>query len=378
MQRGADAAVARMAPAGEGARQVSPETQARLEQARSFAAKAAEVSGRAVHGALSVTAQVAGSLAQRISSTDFGRQLSRGHVAGASTQDIRKVGVAGVEAMEALYDSLADAARLVLAHSHAATTQVVGHKYGPSAAQATGAGLAVAQSAAQAGLNVYKLRPTALVRKMVKGTAKEVALGSAGASRSGSEASLPTAGGPGPGPAPSAASAPAAAGGMVLPAGGPAAAAAMLAAVTAPPPGVAPGPPVTAPLPSLVAGGGGPYPVVGPGPGPSVIPPPPTGPPAGPTQGQQPVQMTALPAGCVADGVEVVGPVPAHPVPRPGPPGAGPPLVVADYTPAAAALGGAGGPGAGGTGIGGSAGLPYPAVSEAQYGARYYPAVPGR
>ena len=48
---------------------------------------------------------------------------------------MRKVGVAGVDAIEAVYDSLADAARIVLAHTHAAATRVAGHKYGPGAAQ---------------------------------------------------------------------------------------------------------------------------------------------------------------------------------------------------------------------------------------------------
>lgn len=54
------------------------------------------------------------------------------------TQDMRKVGVAGVEAVEAVYEGLADAARVLLAHGHSATTRVVDHKYGPGAAQVRG------------------------------------------------------------------------------------------------------------------------------------------------------------------------------------------------------------------------------------------------
>ncbi len=54
------------------------------------------------------------------------------------SQALRKVGVAGVEALEALYDGLADAARVVLAHTHVATTRVVEHKYGVQAAQVGG------------------------------------------------------------------------------------------------------------------------------------------------------------------------------------------------------------------------------------------------
>ncbi len=53
------------------------------------------------------------------------------------------MGVAGIDAIEVVYDSLAEAARLVLAHTHGATTAVVNHKYGAEAATATSTGLQV-------------------------------------------------------------------------------------------------------------------------------------------------------------------------------------------------------------------------------------------
>ncbi|PNW83826.1 hypothetical protein CHLRE_04g217930v5 [Chlamydomonas reinhardtii] len=195
MHRGADAAVARWAPA-EQRKDLSPEAQARLDKAKSVAAQVAEVSGKAVGGVLSVTAAAAGALAQKISGTGVGRSLSNGRVAGASVQDMRKVGVAGVEAVEAVYEGLADAARVLLAHGHSATTRVVDHKYGPGAAQATGAGFCVAQSAAETGLHVMKLRPTALVKKVIKGAAKQVVLGSAASASAAASGPGATANGP--------------------------------------------------------------------------------------------------------------------------------------------------------------------------------------
>ncbi|EFJ41415.1 hypothetical protein VOLCADRAFT_107694 [Volvox carteri f. nagariensis] len=103
--------------------------------------------------------------------------MGKTRVAGASMQDLRKVGVAGVEVVEALYESLADAARIVLAHTHSAATQVAYHKYGPAAAQATDTSMQLMHSVVETGLNVSKLRPTALVKKAIKGTAKNVVLG---------------------------------------------------------------------------------------------------------------------------------------------------------------------------------------------------------
>eukprot|EP00198_Chlamydomonas_reinhardtii_P011915 XP_001701252.1 predicted protein [Chlamydomonas reinhardtii] len=155
-------------------------SQARLDKAKSVAAQVAEVSGKAVGGVLSVTAAAAGALAQKISGTG----------------DMRKVGVAGVEAVEAVYEGLADAARVLLAHGHSATTRVVDHKYGPGAAQATGAGFCVAQSAAETGLHVMKLRPTALVKKVIKGAAKQVVLGSAASASAAASGPGATANGP--------------------------------------------------------------------------------------------------------------------------------------------------------------------------------------
>lgn len=171
MHRGAEAAVARMRPADKPV-EVSAETQARLERAKSVAARVADVSGKAVGAAFGLTAQAAGAIAERITSSSTGRPEG----SNGSASALRKVGVAGVEALEALYDSLADAARVVLAHTHVATTRVVEHKYGAQAAQATGTGIGVAACAMETGLNVYKLRPTALAKSVFKGAAKNVVL----------------------------------------------------------------------------------------------------------------------------------------------------------------------------------------------------------
>lgn len=92
-------------------------------------------------------------------------------------QSFRKVSVASVDAAEVVYSSLADAARIVLAQTHASTTHVVGHRYGAGAAAAAAAGMGVVTGAAETGLNVYKVRPTALARKVIKDTVKESVLG---------------------------------------------------------------------------------------------------------------------------------------------------------------------------------------------------------
>ncbi|KXZ45474.1 hypothetical protein GPECTOR_54g215 [Gonium pectorale] len=320
LHKGAEKAVARMQPADRPAN-ISPQTQFRIEKARATASQLAEVSGKAVGGALSLTAQVAGALAQRIASSGMGQSIGRSRVGTASAQDLRKVGVAGIDAVEAVYDSLADAARIVLAHTHTATTRIVGHKYGADAAMAAGAGIQVAQSAVETGLNVYKLRPTALAKQVVKGTAQSVVRGQQGAALQAQPQPQPhqaarVQSDPGPfmpapqgaaglTPAPSAPAAPAAAAPPPLPV----AAATTLAAVTA---GRRAG----------AAGGG-----------------------------------VSVAGGAVVDGVAVTGPVPAHPV-------------YMDYTPSAAVVA----PGGGAGGASGS--IPYPPVSAGQYAARYYPPVP--
>ncbi|GLI71528.1 hypothetical protein VaNZ11_016757 [Volvox africanus] len=176
LQHGAEAVVARTQPSDR-QHSLTPQVQARLERAKAVASQTAEVSGRVMAGALSMTATVAGHLADRISDSDLGRRINNSRVAGASAHDLRRVGVAGVEAMEAIYNSLEDAARLVLAHIHTAATRVAGHKYGPGAAQATDIGMQVTHSIVETGLNVCSLRPTALIKKTLQGTAKDVVRG---------------------------------------------------------------------------------------------------------------------------------------------------------------------------------------------------------
>jgi hypothetical protein len=73
------------------------------------------------------------------------------------TQSVAKVGVAGAGALEAVYDSLADAARLVLAGGSAAAVTVVHHKYGPEAAQVgTGSGRQHAFACRRADTGYYR------------------------------------------------------------------------------------------------------------------------------------------------------------------------------------------------------------------------------
>ncbi|PNH03428.1 Spartin [Tetrabaena socialis] len=325
LHRGAEEAVAKgwVKPAERHAT-VSPAT----HRARSVASRVAEASGRAVGGALSVTAHMANALSQSVtSSTGTGREPSTTSSSGSTSQGLRKVGIAGVDAVEAVYDSLADAARIVLAHTTAATTRVVGHRYGPEAAQATGTGMHVARSAVETGLNVYKLRPTALAKKVFKGAATNVVLGRNGQQQQlqgpqqqqAQQQQLLLQGQPQPG--------------QQLQLQGTAASRPLAAATTL----------------AALAGPRGSS-------GPSASRPSVYGPGASAPSGSQPSMPSSS---LLVEGVAVNGPVAAHPV-------------VVDYTPSTALYTSAR-PAARPTT---PQGLPYPAVSAAQYDARHYPAVP--
>lgn len=191
LQKGADIVVANTRSLDQPTR-VSPETKARLDKALSVANQAAIVSGHVVSRALSASTYVAGAVAARVADSSLGRQFSRSNVVGASVQDLRTVGLAGVDALDSVYAALADAARLVMQHSSAASTHIIRYRYGAEAGQAARTGMQTAQSALEAGINVYKVRPTNLIKKTAKAAAKHAIL------KSTSTTAQAAASGPGP------------------------------------------------------------------------------------------------------------------------------------------------------------------------------------
>ena len=141
--------------------EVSEETKERLEKARVISHAAMHVTGGLIEGVTNVAMTLGSAFAGAIKDTEAGKKMQSG--AQSSTgQELRKVAGAGVHAFANVWNALELSARTVGKATSDATVDVMEHKYGKQAADATRQGFSAAGGAALSVFHVSNIAATSV------------------------------------------------------------------------------------------------------------------------------------------------------------------------------------------------------------------------
>jgi spartin len=121
-------------------------------------------------GIADISIKVADSIVKRMGPTRYGEQLAD---PASRTNAAREVAAAAVVAAVGVYDSMEQAARIVLTSGGDATSQFIGHKYGAAAGDVT---KDAAHAAVTTGLTVVTVQKIG-VKKVARRIAKRTATG---------------------------------------------------------------------------------------------------------------------------------------------------------------------------------------------------------
>mmetsp|Transcript_44951 Transcript_44951/g.83861 ORF Transcript_44951/g.83861 Transcript_44951/m.83861 type:complete len:282 (-) Transcript_44951:228-1073(-) len=176
IQTGSKQFVANTSPAEHHA-EVSEETLQRLQRARNTTSEGTAIALDLRQGVLEVTDHVASQVADVM--TQATTAHNRAH--GASSREpsnpkleaFKTVALASVSAFDEVYKSVITAGTTVAQSSAAATTEMVGHKFGDKAAQATSDGLNSFGNVAQSAIALLSIGPRSIARRAAKSSAKE-------------------------------------------------------------------------------------------------------------------------------------------------------------------------------------------------------------
>jgi spartin len=141
--------------------EVSEDTKERLEKARVISHAAMHVTGGLIEGVTNVAMTLGSAFAVAVKDTDAGKRVQAG--ASSSTgQELYKVAGAGVHVFANLWNALELSARTVGKATSDATVDVMEHKYGKQAADATRQGFSAAGGAALSVFHVTNIAATSV------------------------------------------------------------------------------------------------------------------------------------------------------------------------------------------------------------------------
>ena len=140
---------------------MSQDTKERLEKAKVISQAAMHVTGGLITGVTEVAMTLGSAVVGAVKDTSVGVKVREG-AASSTGQEVMKVAGAGVHAFTNIWTALEESARTVGRATAEATTDVVRHKYGEDAAEATKDGFSAAGAAALSVFHVTNLGATAV------------------------------------------------------------------------------------------------------------------------------------------------------------------------------------------------------------------------
>ncbi len=146
---------------GEKEVEVSEETKERLEKAKVISHAAMHVTGGLIEGVTNVAMTLGSAFAGAVKDTDAGKKVQKG-AQSATGQQLRKVAGAGVHAFANIWNALELSARTVGKATSDATVDIMEHKYGKQAADATRQGFSAAGGAALSVFHVTNMAATSV------------------------------------------------------------------------------------------------------------------------------------------------------------------------------------------------------------------------
>ena len=141
--------------------QISEETRERLEKAKVISEAAMHVTGGLITGVTEVAMTLGATVADAMRDTSVAQHIREG-TSSKHGQELMKVAGAGVHAFTNIWTALEESARTVGRATADTTSDLVHHKYGAKAAQATKDGFSTAGTAALSVFHVTNLGATAV------------------------------------------------------------------------------------------------------------------------------------------------------------------------------------------------------------------------